>query len=142
MRSVLAVLTSLAILTLGWFLMALLLSLIGAAASQAREGVGLLHFVHGFLILALSPGVGAFFAVYVTALVFNSVSIHTIYVSFVSLNAVVLVLLSVIGIVSVGLGQSSFWSLVVLALQAASVFLGAWIGRASADDARPATATQ
>ena len=141
MKPVFATLTSLAVLVIGWLVMALLLSMIGAVASQARSGVGLLHVVHTFLIWVLSPGIGGFFAVYLTALWFNSVSTHTIYVSFVSVAAVILILLFLMGIVSVRLGESSFGSLVLFALQAVAIFLGARIGKACADDLRPATST-
>jgi hypothetical protein len=137
-KPIFATLSSLAVLVTGWIIMAILLSLIGAIASQAHGGVGLLHLIHVFLIWVLSPGIGGFFALYVTALLFNSVSTHTIYVSFVSATAVILAVLLLAGIVSIRLGESPLGSLILFALQAAAIFLGARVGKAAADDVRPA----
>jgi hypothetical protein len=137
-KAVLATLTSLTVLTIGWFVIALVLSLIGVVASEARDGIGLLHIVHVLLIWVLSPAIGGFFAVCVTVLLFNSVSTHTIYVSFVSVTAVILILLFLMGVVSIRLGESSVGSLVLFALQAAAIFLGARVGKAAVDDVRPA----
>jgi hypothetical protein len=122
-------------------MIAALLSVIGTVASHARDGVGLIHLIHAFLIWVLSPGIGGFFAIYLTALLFASVSTQTIYVSFVSVTAVILAMLFLIGIISLRLGVSSFGSVILFALQTAAIFLGAWIGKAAADDVRPAAAT-
>jgi hypothetical protein len=140
-KPVVATLTSLVILAIGWLVIAFLLSLIAILASEARSGIGLLHLINAFLVWVLSPGVGGFFAVYVTSLLFWSVSTQTIYVSFVSVTAVVLVILFLLGVLSVRLGGSSYVDLALFILQGAAIFPGARVGKAAVDDVRPATST-
>ncbi len=105
------------------------LYLLGVVASKASSGLGLLHLLHVFLMWVISPGVGGFFAVSVTAHIFRSVPISTIYVSFVSVAAVLLVLLFLLGVLRVRVGGSTVGEMVIFVLQAAAIFLGARIGK-------------
>jgi hypothetical protein len=94
--------------------------------------------VHSLLTSVLSPGIGGFFGVYVTSLAFGSVSTRTIYVSFVSILAVILLVLFLMGVISIYLGDSSIGDLVLFTLQALAIFVGAGVGKACLEDVQPA----
>ena len=53
-------------------------------ASQARQGVGMMHLLNALLIWVLAPGFGGFLATFVTPTVFKAVDPSTIATSFVS----------------------------------------------------------
>lgn len=132
MKSVLAVVTAVIVLVAGWLLIGLMLLLLGYFGAKAAGGVGLMSLINLFLVWVLSPTVGGFLALRITSDLFKSVSIHTIYVGFVSVTAVLLIITSVAGLSTVARGNSPIGPFLFSLLQAAGIFFGAWIGRAVA----------
>jgi hypothetical protein len=137
MKPVLAVITSVVVLAAGWLLIGLVLSLLGYFGAQAAGRVILMHYLNLFLVWVLSPTVGGFLALRITSDIFKSVSIHTIYVGFVSVTAVLLALTYLAGLFAVTKGGSSIGDFLFSMLQGAGIFFGAWIGRSIAESHRP-----
>ncbi|MFZ5862070.1 MAG: hypothetical protein ACOYXR_04390 [Nitrospirota bacterium] len=136
MKAILSTLSSVIILVLGWVLMATILAVIGIIASRARPEVGVFPLVNIFLMWVLSPGVGGFFAVYVTALLFRSVPISTIYVSFVSVAAVLVILFFIYDFERMVLEGSGIGKFLIFVLQSGAIFLGALAGKTFVNDVR------
>lgn len=142
MKPVLAVVTSVVVLVVGWLFIGIILSLLGYFGVQAAGRVGLMHYLNLFLVWILSPTIGGFFVLRITAEIFKSVSIQTIYVGFVSVTAVLLAFTYLAGLSAVTSGSSSVGSFIFSLAQGAAIFFGAWIGRAVAEGHRPKLAAE
>lgn len=136
MKAFFATLSALASLAVAWIVITLILYVIGAVGSQACPGLGFIHLIHIFLMGALSPGIGGFFAIHLTSIVFRAVDLKTLYVSFVSVVAVIMALLFLVALISLSSGRRSIGELIMFLLQAAAMFLGAWVGRLFASERR------
>jgi hypothetical protein len=136
MRAILAVVTALFVLILGWLLVAGLLYLMGIIAIKARPQAGLLLIVHIFLIWVLSPGAAGYLAIFVTSRLFRSVPIPTLYVSFVSVVGVLSALLFLIGVLAYSTGHSTLGEPILLVFQAAAILVGARIARGLSEERR------
>ena len=77
----------------------------------------------------LSPGIGGFFAIYLTSLMFRAVDLKTLYVSFVSVVAVVTTVLFLVELIWLSSGKRSTGEMIMFMLQGAAIFVGAWVGR-------------
>lgn len=130
MRSVLAVVVSLALFLLMWLVVAGIIAAMAWAATTAGVRPGLFLFFNIFLMWVLSPGVGAALAIFATVSHFEKIDSKTIFVAFVSIAGIVLFVLFCLSFISVYLDQSPFWYLLLLLAQAASIFGGARIGLA------------
>jgi hypothetical protein len=134
MRSILAVITAIAIFLFSWALLAGLLYVLGWAALNTGQRPGLFFFIHIFLMWVLSPGVGAAVAVYAASSAFQSVPPATIFVSFISVWTVVLLLLLLFGVLSWSKGTTSGGQVVLFLFQAAAILAGARVGRVFTTD--------
>ncbi len=134
MKAVFATLSSLVILVVAWLVIALIIYVIGMVGSQARPGLGLIHLIHIFLMWVLSAGIGGFFAIYLPSLMFHAVDLKTLYVSFVSVVAVIITVLFLIAFISLSSGRRSTGEVIMFLLQSAAIFVGAWVGRHLASD--------
>lgn len=138
MKAILAVVVALLLLLLGWLLVAGLLYGMGYVAMQARPTGGFLVILHVFVMWVLSPGVGGYLAVFVTSAIFRSVSVSTLYVSFVSVVGVFTVLLFLLGLAGYSWGRSTLLQLALFTVQAAAIFAGAKVARSFAESKRAA----
>jgi hypothetical protein len=136
MKAVLAVVTSLVVLVLGWLFIGGLFYVMGLVAIEARPQGSLFFIVHVFLMWVLSPGVAGYFAVFVTSRLFRFVPVPTLYVSFISVVGVLTMLLFLFGIAGYSSGRSSLGQLVLFVLQAVAIFVGARIARGFAEAKR------
>ena len=84
MKTTAAVLLACVFMLAGWLMLAALLYGVLYVASQARQGVGMMHLLNALLIWVLAPGFGGFLATFVTPTVFKAVDPSTIATSFVS----------------------------------------------------------
>jgi hypothetical protein len=81
-KATLSVIVAFVFFLLGWFFLATILYGIGYVASQARQDMGLIHFLHLLLMWVLGPGFGGFLSTYVTPHIFKNVDAETISTSF------------------------------------------------------------
>lgn len=130
MKIVLAVIVGYIIFFIGWSIIVLILAVIAALASAAREGLGLIHILNVLLMLILGPGVGAFFGVFVPSQIFRSVDPHTIFVSFVSITVLLFAALFVLGIYLFKVNVGGLGQPIMLLIQAGATVVGAKIGGA------------
>ena len=126
MKTIFATLSSLVILAVAWLVIALSLGVIGMVGSLARPGLDLILLIHVLLMHVLSPGIGAFFAIYLTSLMFRAVvDLKILYVSFISIVAI----LCLVGLISLSSHKRSTEEMIMFMIQSAAIFLGAWVGR-------------
>jgi len=98
-------------------------------ASNAREGVGLMHLLNILLMWVLGPCFGGFLATYITPRLFKTVDVTTIATSFIS---VIVTLAIVLGLLSLVLSQQDgggIGQLVLFVVQVAAIVIGAKIGK-------------
>jgi hypothetical protein len=126
MRAVAAVLVAFVAFALSWFFIATLLALMGWAVSMSGYGSDLLLIIHVLLLWVLSPGLGAAISIIVASSVFKAVPVSTIYVSFVSICAIIFLLLFAFATL---LATEPFGRLVVFVMQVVAIFIGAYLGR-------------
>jgi hypothetical protein len=88
----------------------------------------LIVVIHVFLMYVLSAGIGGFFAIYLTSLMFRAVDPKTLYVSFVSVVAAVATVLFLL-VISLSSDKRSTGEMITFMLQSAAIFAGAWVGR-------------
>jgi hypothetical protein len=136
MKAVFAVVVSFLVFLIGWTVMVGLLFLIFAVAGAARPGLGPDNWLTLLIMWILGPGVGAFFAIYVPGLLFQSVDLKTIFVSFASIITFLLVVLflfeaRIISVHGLGIGRA-----VLVAVQGAVILVGAYIGRLVGEEVR------
>jgi hypothetical protein len=125
MRSVLAVITSIIFLGIGWLLVGGILSLLGWLLLKTGYASDFVLLIHLSLIWILSPGVAAAIAITVTNSIFRSVPSSTISVGFVSVCTTVCLLLIASGYRE-GLALST---IAISLLQCAAIFVGARVSR-------------
>ena len=131
MKTALAVIVAFVFLLIGWLFLLALLFGVGYVASQARQGVGLMHILHVLLIWFLAPGFGGFLATFITPKIFREVDVATLATSFISVVvtlAVVMGLLSLFYILQEKVGINE---LVISTIQVVAIVVGAKIGKSS-----------
>jgi len=125
----LAVVVAGVFMLVGWLLLAALLYGVMYVASNAREGVGLMHLLNILLMWVLGPCFGGFLATYITPRLFKTVDVTTIATSFIS---VIVTLAIVLGLLSLVLSQQDgggIGQLVLFVVQVAAIVIGAKIGK-------------
>ena len=135
MKTILAILFSFLAFLIGWFTIGAILYLIAGIAGAAREGLGPSHLINVLLMGVLGPGIGAFFAIYVPSILFKAIDRKTLFVSFVSINVFVFVLLLVKGISLRSIDAAGIGRTVARIIQGAAVFAGAYVGKVIAEEA-------
>lgn len=135
MRSVIACITALVVFVVSWLLVGSLLAVMGWIANNTGYSSTVFLVIHVFLIWILSPGVGAAIAIAATNAIFKTVSLSTIYVSFVSICATASFVLFFLGYIAANTEQP-IGRLVVFLLQVLAIFVGAYVGRLLSDAER------
>ena len=129
MKTAFAVFVAFIFLLVGWFFLAALLFGVGYVASHAREGVGLMHFLHVLLMWVLGHGFGGFLATYITPQIFKDIDAASIATSFMSVVITLAIILGLLSLLVVKQGGSSVGELILFVVQVAAVIIGARIGK-------------
>jgi len=132
MKTVLAVIVGFVVLLVSWIVTVVLISLIDGVVAVARPGLGPDHWLNLLLGWVLGPGVGAFFAIYVPSIMFRSVEPHTLFISFISINVFIYLLVLITGLYVLNVEGSGIGQIIIHVIQGAALILGAYIGRAVA----------
>src|SRR5260370_33629926 len=128
MRPVLAIIVSTFIFLFCWLLIAGLLALMLWVAVKTEHASTLFLLFHAVVIWILRPAVCAALAIFATASSFRTVAPSTIFVGFISVLAVLLFGLVVLGAASSMDDELPNHHLVVMFFQIVAIFLGARIG--------------
>lgn len=129
MKATLSVVVAFVFFLLGWFFLAALLYGVGYVASQAREGVGLMHLLNVLLMWVLGPGFGGFLATYVTPQIFKEVSAATIATGFISVVITLAVILGMLSLLFVQQEKSGIGQFILFIVQVSAIVVGAKIGK-------------
>jgi len=132
MKTVLAVLIGFVVLLVSWVVTVVLISLIDGVVAAARPGLGPDHWLNLLLGWVLGPGVGALFAIYVPSIMFRSVEPHTLFVSFISINIFIFLLVLITGFYVLNVDGSGIGQIIIHVIQGTALVLGAYIGKAIA----------
>ena len=132
MKAALAVVVAVLFLVAGWgFLHVLLLGLY-YVASNAREGIGLLHYLHMLSVLILCPLYGGFVAAYLTPRIFKEIDAAKIARRFIYVVVTLAVVGSLLGFLQPEKYYSSSGDIaefVFAVLQIVAVIVGAIFGK-------------
>jgi hypothetical protein len=112
-KALFAMLSALVFFVVAWLVISLILYVIGAVGSLARPRMDLIHLLHIFLMWVLGPGIGGFFAIHLTSVIFRTVDLKTLYVSFVSVVAAIIALLFLAMLILLGSGRQSVGELII-----------------------------
>ena len=129
MKALLAVILAFMFFLVGWSFLSIILYGIGYVASQARGGVGLIHFLQVFLMWVLGPGFGGFIATYTTPLIFKNVSAKTIEIGFISVITTLAIILGLFSLLMVYKGEDGLGKFIIFLIQFAAIIIGAKIGK-------------
>jgi hypothetical protein len=129
MRVTLAVSMAFVVFIFSWLINALLMTALAVAATLAGVKPGIFLLFNIFLIWILSPGLGAAVAVYATAKKFSNVDPSLILVGFVSVTAVVLIMMFSLSLLVYSVQGEGYLNLLTLFAQGGAVFVGAKIGK-------------
>ena len=135
--AVLAVLFAFFIGAVGTALIGFLFLMLGIVAAKAIGYQTYSHYVfmEGFAYF-VSPGIGGFWAIYVTTHIFKKLPPATIYVSFTSIMGCLAVLTLSIDTYRVYQSIISIGDLCITIFQYIAIFVGAWLGKRSLKDQR------
>ena len=132
MKVALAVVVAFIFLLTGWGSLLVLFRGVYYIASHAREGIGLVHYLHILSEWILCPLYSGFLATYVTPRIFKEIGAAKIATRFIS----VVITLAVVGSLAGFLQAEKYYSnigdigiFVVAVIQVAAIIIGAKIGK-------------
>ncbi len=132
MKATFAVLATLAIFLLMWFVIAGLILTLMYFSGKAGLGGGLFIGLNALLAWILSPFAGAAVAVYASISTFKTVDPKTIFVAFVSICASLIAIIFFIALATSSQGGAG--NVLLFLCQAAAIFIGARVGKFFAND--------
>jgi hypothetical protein len=132
MQSFVAVFFAFTVFLFGWAFNALLVTGLAAGAVYAGAGAGIFLIINMLFVWIICPGIGAFVGVSASIGRYRTVDVTTIFVGFVSVCAVLIILLFSLSVSLYFMHLNGFWSVVLFVLQSASVIFGARIGKSYA----------
>lgn len=117
-----------------WMFVAFLVAMLGWGVMNTGVRSGFFLLTYWALIVVVAPGVAAGLGVFASASKFPDIPANIIFVSFVSICAVLLLLLAVFGVASLIQGGSNVPEFLVFIAQAAAILFGAKVGAACCSD--------
>lgn len=128
MKVACAVVVAFVFLLVGWGFWGLCFEGVYYVASHAREGTGLIHYLHIYLKWILCPLYGGFLATYITSRIFKEIGATTIATGFISVVVTLAVVVSLLMFLQAETYYSSISDIVVVVIQNAVIIVGAKIG--------------
>lgn len=133
MKPTFAIMVACLLMLLGWLMLGGLLYAVLWVASNAREGVGLLHILNVLLVWILGPGFGGFMAAYVTPRVFKTIDVSTITTGFISVVVTLAIVLGLFALATSPRDSAGVVQFVIFVAQVAAIVVGARIGKNTAN---------